>query len=55
MGERLGVGQIIDCDEVNLLVSQSRPQDVAPDPAKTIDANFDCHFSSPVQSDWMLI
>jgi hypothetical protein len=49
MRERFGVGQIINRDEVNLLVSQRRPQDVAPDPAETIDANFDSHFSSPVQ------
>src|SRR5262245_47303229 len=38
--ESLGVGQIINRDEVNLLVAQSRPQDVAPDTAKTINANF---------------
>ena len=43
MGERGGVGEIVDRDEIDIVVPHRRAHDVAPNPAETIDANLDCH------------
>ena len=43
IGQCLGVGQIIDGDELQLRIAEGSAQDVAPDPSESIDADFDSH------------
>ena len=46
VGERLGAGQIVDRDEVDVLVAERRPHDVAADSTESVDADPDSHRSS---------
>ena len=41
--EGLGVGQIVDRDEVQLCIAQGGPENVPADPSKPIDADFQTH------------
>ncbi len=43
MGQRGGVGQVVDRDEIDLLVPHRGAHDVAPDPPEPVDAHFDGH------------
>ena len=47
VGERLRARQIVDRDEVDVLVAERRPHDVAPDSTESIDADPDSHRSPP--------
>ena len=44
--ERVRAGQIVDGDEVDVLVAERRPHDVAADAAETVDPDPDRHRSS---------
>ncbi len=44
--ESLGVRDVVDGDELNVLVVQRGAHDVAPDAAEAVDANLDGHSSS---------
>jgi hypothetical protein len=46
MGQRLGIREVVDRDEVQVWVFQRSAQYVAADSSESIDANFDCHVSS---------
>jgi len=46
MSESLGIGEIVDRDEFEVLVGERGANDIAPDAAETINANFDCHDAS---------
>ena len=47
VGERLGVGQVVDGDEVEVGPGLVRcPEEVAPDPAEAVDADLRCHVAS---------
>jgi hypothetical protein len=39
----LGVGQVVDRHEIEFLLAERRPQDVAADPPEPIDADFQTH------------
>src|SRR5205814_586884 len=41
--QRLGAGDVVDGDEVEVSASQCRAKHVAPDSSKSINTNFDCH------------
>ena len=44
MGQRLGVGQIVDRDEIDVrLLLEGRAHDVAADAAEPVDTDLDCH------------
>src|SRR5439155_9348804 len=47
MRQRMGVGDVIHRHELDVVAAQARPQDVAADAAKAIDADRDCHTMSP--------
>jgi len=41
--QRFGVGQVIDRHEFDVVVMQTRTNDVPADPAEAINTYFDCH------------
>ena len=41
--KRLGVGQVVDRHEFDVVVMQTRTNDVPADPAEAINTYFDCH------------
>ena len=41
--ERVGVGEIVDRDEVDVVVAERGPHDVASDSPETVDADLDGH------------
>ncbi len=43
VGQRGGAGQVVDGDEIDIVVAERGPHDVAADAAKSVDANPDCH------------
>src|SRR5262245_26393651 len=43
VGERMGVGEIVDGDEVNLAIAERRPHDVPADAAEPVDSYPDSH------------
>src|ERR1019366_6204475 len=51
MRQRLGIGEVVDRNEFQILVGERGPQNVAADAPETIDAYFDCHFASLRTSD----
>ena len=46
MRQCLGVGEVVDRDEFEVLVGERGAQNVAADAAEAVDAYFDCHFAS---------
>jgi hypothetical protein len=46
VGEGLGVGDVVDGHEFQVLVVQGGPQDVPPDPTEPVDADADGHARS---------
>ena len=46
MGQRLGVGEIVDRDEFQVRVIERRTKNVAADAPEAVDAYFDCHSTS---------
>jgi hypothetical protein len=47
MGQRLGVGEVVDGHDIERRIAERGPKDVAADAAKTVDAYFDCHDIPP--------
>ncbi len=41
--ERVGVREVVDRDEVDVVVAERRPQDVPADATEAVDADLDCH------------
>jgi hypothetical protein len=46
VSEGLGIGEIVDGDEVEVLIEERSAQNVASDSSKTINANFYGHGAS---------
>ena len=46
VSQRLGIGEIVDSDEIDVLVGERGAQNVAPDASKSINANFYGHGAS---------
>jgi hypothetical protein len=46
VGQSFGFGEIVDGNELEVWILQGCAENVAPDPSKSIDTYFDCHFSS---------
>ena len=46
MRKSLGVGYVIDRNEVDIAAIERCPKDVPPDAPEAVDAYFDCHSSS---------
>jgi len=46
MRQRPGIGEVIDTHEVDVVVGERRPHDVAPDPPEPVDAYSDRHVAS---------
>jgi hypothetical protein len=51
MGERLGIGQIVDGDEFKVLISERRAQNVATDTSESINTYFYGHVASRIKFD----
>ena len=47
--ERGGVGQVVHRDEIDVLVAERRPHDVAADAPEPVDADLHCHSVPPKQ------
>src|SRR5437016_14098180 len=47
MSQGFRISEIVDSDKFNTRIINGRPQHVAPDAAKAIDANFNSHVSIP--------
>src|ERR1700690_596591 len=46
MGEGLGIGEIVDGNELDVGIVERSSHYVAADASKTVDANFNCHLAS---------
>jgi hypothetical protein len=44
VSKRFCICQVVNCNEVDILIAKTSTHDVAPDPTKSINANFDTHF-----------
>jgi len=43
MGERFGVSQIVNRNEVDVWITKCRAKNVSADTAKAVDTNLNCH------------
>jgi hypothetical protein len=48
MCKRRGVGEVVDRDEIDVLVAERGPHDVAADAPEPVDADFHCHRNPPI-------
>ena len=48
--ERVGIRQIVHRDEIDVLVAERRPHDVAPDPSEPVDCDFYGHGIPPAHA-----
>ena len=46
VGQSFGIGEIVDCDEIEIFVGERGAKNVAPDASKSINANFYGHCAS---------
>ena len=46
MRQRLGIGEVVDRNEFQVLVGERGAENVAADAPEAIDTYFDCHFAS---------
>src|SRR5450432_3399486 len=53
MGERGGVGEVVDGDEIDILIVQTGAHYVAADAAKSVDCYFHWHTSSVPSPEWL--
>jgi hypothetical protein len=51
MRERSGVGQIVNGDEVDVRITDSRAINVSPDTTKSIDSNLHRHLKNLLQTE----
>ncbi len=55
MRQGLGVGQVVDRDEIDVRILDARPHDEPPDAAEAVDAYVDRHSDTPFIEDILAI
>src|SRR5207302_1930464 len=51
VGQRFGIGEVVDRHKFQLAIINGGAQHVAPDAAESVDADFDCHASLRKKSE----